>query len=53
MAAGDLAVAEAAITFLREDRDLDGYTADDAKTAQALRTVLDAARAWDDVTSAA
>jgi hypothetical protein len=50
-AAQDLAAAEAAITLLRENRDRHGYTADDAETAHQLRNVLDAAQAWDEITS--
>jgi hypothetical protein len=50
-AAQDLAAAEAAITLLRENRDRHGYTAEDAETAQALRSVLDAAQVWDEVPS--
>jgi len=50
-AAEDLAAAEAAITLLRENRDRHGYSVDDAATARALRDVLDAAQAWDEITS--
>lgn|GEM_PF-6085410 len=50
-AAEDLAVAEAAITLLRENRDRHGYSARDAATARALRSVLDAAEVWDEVAS--
>ena len=49
--AEDLAAAEAAITLLRENRDLTGYTEEDAATAKALLGVLDAAQVWDQVPS--
>ena len=47
--AQDLAAAESAITLLRDNRDRNGYTPQDAATARALRGVLDAAQAWDQV----
>ena len=50
-AAVDMASAESAITLLREDRDRRGYTAEDAATAKTLRTVLDGAQVWDQVSA--
>jgi len=50
-AAENLAAAEAAIILLRENRESNGYSEEDAATARALRGVLDAAQVWDNVPS--